>query len=363
MGSTLATGVSSASRFLWSDDFRANYATLMESPGCLRWSGVRASPKLLNRVVFSVPFLGFPLRKFELWSRTLDWISACNHFDGRRLIQYGYDWRAPLEETAALFASDLGEAVDNDVSNLRTPQTPDFVFFAHSMGGLLVQLALGSGQLHPSWVGALVFIGTPHKGSPSAFRSAYGSLSLPLFQDIFACIKRRNRLAFFSHLLECIRTFPSIYSLFPPEEVLYLYYSASSRSNPLTEGVMPRENVEIARRTHQLVKEATRVITKNSIRSYTVYTAVNANRLTELEYRVTPLQREQAYQILEPISTTMRGDGTVPAESAMGNIPPLVAMTVTNVTHDTMCNSPMTVACLDALFAEVGKDDSSLQYR
>jgi hypothetical protein len=152
-------------------------------------------------------------------------------------------------------------------------------------------------------------------------------------------------------------------SLFPPDDVLYLYYSPSSRSNPLRENVMPKEYAGIARMTHFILSKSTRRIMEHSIRSYCVYTAVNANRLTELACRVTPLPLEHAYEILEPISTTMQGDGTVSADSAKGNAPPFVGMTVTNVVHDVMCNSPLVIECLDALFAGVQEDDSSLQYR
>jgi hypothetical protein len=173
-------------------------------------------------------------------------------------------------------------------------------------------------------------------------------------------------VVFFNHLLECIRSFPSIYSLFPPNEILYLYYSPSSRSNPLLEDVIPPEYAERARRTHTLLNEATKCIMQHSIRSYALYTAVNANRRTDLEYRVTPMPGQQAYQIQETVSSTMQGDGTVPADSARGNTPPFVAMTVTNVSHDVMCNSPEVIKCLDALFAqveEVPTVDSSLQRR
>jgi hypothetical protein len=363
MGSTLSTGTGPGSRFLWSADFKENYATLVKSSGALRWSGNRAHAKLLNKVVFSLPYIPVPLCKFALWSRLLKWIAINRRLDYARLVEYGYDWRAPLDETAACLLAELAQKIGCDISVQRPQEKLLLLFFAHSMGGVVVQLALGRGFLHPSWIDSLVFIGTPHKGSPSAFRSAYSSLSLPLFKDIFNCITGRNRAVFFNHLLECIRTFPSIYSLFPPDEILYLYYSPSVRSNPLAENVMPRECIEIARRTHSALNDAAKLITQHSIHSYSIYTTVNEDRLTELEYRVTQLPRDQSYQIVETISTTMRGDGTVPEESARGAVPPLIPMTVTNVAHDVMCDSSLVVNCLDSIFVEVPEDDSSLQYR
>jgi hypothetical protein len=150
MGSTLATGSGPQSHFLWSDDFRENYATLVNSSGSLRWSGNRACAKLLNKVVFTAPILKFPLNKFDLWSRSLAWIRAHPRLDGALLIEFGYDWRAPLEETALQFSIHLRDAVGCDIRVQRPRDISDFVFFMHSMGGVLVQLALGNGLLHPS---------------------------------------------------------------------------------------------------------------------------------------------------------------------------------------------------------------------
>jgi hypothetical protein len=361
MGSTLAVDSRASSRLLWSDDFKLNYSTLLKSPGTLRWTGNRAYARLLNKVVFSVPVLGIPLTKFELWTRALEWIKSHTRFDGTLLVEYGYDWRAPLRDTAMELAPQVASAVGQDISKARPQEAPRLAFFMHSMGGLVVQLALGSGVLHPSWIDSLTFVGTPFKGSPAAFRSVYGSLSLPFFADIFSVIKRRNRAAFLAHLLESLQSFPSIYSLFPPKDVLYLYYSSSSRSNPLLEGVMPPEYGDVARETHELVMKAVGIIRENRIRSYVIYTAINANKRTDLEYRVTPLVHEHAYQVLETVASTMHGDGTVPAESARG-FDELTPMTVTNVDHDVMCNSQFVVDCLDALFTKVTYD-SSLQPR
>lgn len=358
MGSTLAVDSHPSSRLLWSNDFKANYGALLKNSGSLRWTGNRAYAKLLKKVVFSIPILTLPLTKFELWGRTLEWIKANSRFDRTLLIEYGYDWRAPLRETALELSKDLSNYVQQDVSKPRPPEAARLAFFMHSMGGLLVKLSLGAGALHPSWVDTLTFIGTPFRGSPAAFRSVYGSIGLPFFGEIFAVIKRRNRAAFLHHLLECIQSFPSIYSLFPPEDVLYLYYSSSSRSNPLLEGVMPEELAQIARETHDLVKTATAIVEQQSIRSYTVYTAVNATKRTELEYRVTPLVREQAYQVQETVATTMLGDGTVPAESARGVSFKAKSLSVTNIAHDVMCNATAVVDCLDALFTGVTYDPS-----
>jgi len=157
MGSTLTSRSSAGEHPLWSDDFRTNYTTLVKSSGSLSWTGNRAFAKLLNKVTFSAPILPFPLVKFELWTRTLDWIAANPQFDRALLVEYPYDWRAPLEETAAEMAKELAQMVGSTVSLPRPRDQADFVFLMHSMGGLVTQLAIGGWDAasHVDWCARL----------------------------------------------------------------------------------------------------------------------------------------------------------------------------------------------------------------
>lgn len=114
---------------------------------------------------------------------------------------------------------------------------------------------------------------------------------------------------------------------------------------------MPEEHKNIAKETHAAINRAIQTITTYSVRSYTIYTAIHENKRTDLEYRTTPLPRQRAYKIEETTATTMRGDGTVTEESAMGYDPPFKGTPVTNVSHDVMCNSEAVVNCLSNIFA------------
>jgi hypothetical protein len=135
MGSTLATGPGPQGTFLWSDDFRTNYKTLVNSSGSLRWTGNRAYAKLLNKVVFTAPLISLPLKKFELWSRSLAWIGAHPQLDGPLLVEFGYDWRAPLDETVLELSLRLAAAVGCDIRAPRPKDNPDFVFLCTAWEG------------------------------------------------------------------------------------------------------------------------------------------------------------------------------------------------------------------------------------
>ncbi|MHB8390981.1 MAG: esterase/lipase family protein [Acidobacteriaceae bacterium] len=337
---------------LWSEDIRLNYERLIKSPGSLSWSGNRAKAALIPdfTVSASIPILGrsLSLKRVSVWGRVLSWIEQHPAFAHGKVISFGYDWRGPLIETAAELAICMSEAVGRDVSLTRDDEDAKFCVVAHSMGGIVALLAIGKGIVHPTWIDRLFLIGTPLNGAPSAFSAAYHEVNLPFFAELFALVRRRNMTLFHKHLLECIRTFPSIYSLLPPQEVPYLYYGHSSRSNPLREDSMPEALRALAIETHSFLLRAREIIGISKVEAYTVYTEVDSRRQTDLEYRVTPHGRDYGYTIEELIASTAYGDGTVPSESARGGSP-FRFKTVTNVDHAFLCNDPEVVECLTSL--------------
>lgn len=83
------------------------------------------------------------------------------------LYTFSYDWRKPLELTAAA----LVRAMD-DISGREQAagRTPELKFVAHSMGGLLLRSALGLRNARDPFagIGRVVFIAPPFLGSISA---------------------------------------------------------------------------------------------------------------------------------------------------------------------------------------------------
>lgn len=125
---------------------------------------------------------------------------------GDRVVDFPYDWRAPLELSAALLADTLAE--EAKARGCRA------VVLAHSMGGLVARWAienLGASK----HVCDLVLMGTPNTGAPEAFLAlkqgpmiAVGNAVLRVAFNIWS----RSRKAQLHSLLA--RT-PSFYYLLP----------------------------------------------------------------------------------------------------------------------------------------------------
>src|SRR5918994_5983188 len=136
--------------------------------------------------------------------------------------EYSYDWRQSLLVTANKFGQDLGKYTERLAVEKRVPPNEiSYVFLTHSMGGLMVRIALALGVLDPSVVDKMVHIGSPLGGSVSAFRSAYRTGSLPLMQTLYSVFKgKKNAEVFFQNFLKSVRSFPSVYQLMPPRTAL-----------------------------------------------------------------------------------------------------------------------------------------------
>jgi hypothetical protein len=353
MGSTLHYPGATENVEIWGDDFRLNYARLIKNPQILKWTWQTANARLLK----SVSVWNWPSLKIELWKRILDCLKSFPEFSlSAGLFEYGYDWRAPLAETAKLFAEKLAFQVKASSLNLeRLSSQSQLTFVTHSMGGFVVRLALALKHLHPSWVDRIIHIGAPLKGAPVAFRVAYDSCTLPFFNELFMLFHLKNANLFKEVLLDCFRSFPSLYELMPPIEVRYLYYSPSVIKNPLEEDFLPKTYRELAERTHQSLIESERVIIHHKIKVFTIYTAVSIKKQTELMYRVESIASPTpGYQVIELIGKTSEGDGTVSAQSACGSGPGAIGNSVLNVPHADLCNSASVADLLRILLSGSG---------
>ena len=161
MGSTLFTeNGSDERREIWSEHFAQNHRLLCYEPSLLRWSGQPAKSSLLENVYGPFPL---PFVKIRLWRGLLRFLEEHQQFGTEgHTLKYSYDWRQSLLETAqglgeqlTLHSRWLAEDKKMTTGELR------YVFFTHSMGGLVVRIALGLGVLDPSAVNRLVHIGSP----------------------------------------------------------------------------------------------------------------------------------------------------------------------------------------------------------
>ena len=126
---------------------------------------------------------------------------------GDTLFIYNYDWRRDNVESAV----GLGRAIQQIKDRLRAPEMR-FDIVAHSMGGLVAQYYLGygtedvigrGGPYTATWAGApnigrMILIGTPLKGTMSAFRTLNTGFSRTMSPAV-------------------VFTMPSLYQLLPSD--------------------------------------------------------------------------------------------------------------------------------------------------
>jgi hypothetical protein len=345
MGSVLRYQTTGTHDEIWGANLIENYRRLVQNPDVLKWTGQTANASLLKTIRLAdwLPFL-----KVDLWRNSLEFLTALPEFrPSAHLIEFGYDWRASLIETAKVLAASLTSRVNAPIDSLRTSSHSQFVFLTHSMGGVVVRIALALKLINPTWVDRIIHIGSPLKGAAVTFRVAYERSTLPLLAEILKFAHRKNSALFTRNLLRCFKSFPSLYQLLPPLDVKYLHYSPSVLRNPLEEEFLPAFCRELTEETHRRLVEAEIFIIAHKIKVFTIYTAVNLQNRTDIMYRIRTVgEPEPGYLIEEVIGSTVQGDGTVSAQSASDSEPGALGKSVTNVDHAYLCNSKKVVEIL-----------------
>jgi hypothetical protein len=331
LGSVLKDG---AGGWIWSDDFLDNYNTLKENPGLLSWVGTKAKAQLLKTAR-----AGF-FAKIPLWDVIHHRVRLPPDFgDPPRIVEFGYDWRQSNVDSA----EDLGIALSNFLgcSTSAAPQNGEkrrFTFVMHSMGGLVVRVAIGKGIIHVDWIDRLIHIGSPLFGAQSAFGTLFGGDDddiLPLLSTVVRWTRRRNAQKFLETLRSCIRTCPSVYELLPRGQIPFISYSSIAYTNPLNEEYLAPKMRQYAFDAHLLLNEGTDVLKKAKRKSFAIFTNCSPSRGTNIMYRVEAQQH--GYRILETIGKTYYGDGTVPSDSARGDVTQDDSIPVFDVKHAEMC--------------------------
>jgi hypothetical protein len=343
MGSRLFYGSGANSQEIWGENFAANYRRIINQPTSLQWNGIPADSEPL-RYVYASERAGlrrFP--KFRLWERLLKFLEGHEEFGNPRQVwEYSYDWRQSLLVTAQTLGRDLDEYTEALATERGIPPNDiSYVFLTHSMGGLVVRIAVALGVLAPSAIDRIVHIGSPLDGSVHAFRSAYRGGSLPLLQTFYRVFKgKKNAQAFHDSFLRSVKSFPSVYQLMPPKANDYLVYTPHDKRNPLSGSIIDATMRRHATVAHRELVRANLMLEQGSIRVFTVYSDYHSKR-TDTEYQVQELgDPDPGYLIKDPMpcQSTEKGDGTVSMWSAMGTDPPCLRLRVTNVDHAVMCH-------------------------
>jgi hypothetical protein len=322
---------------LWTEDFDANYHRLVRNSALFTY-GERAQPTGILKNIRLFRWLSVK----DLYGRLLKFLGGhpdFNHPGG--VIEFPYDWRGDLNDTADLLGHSLRERFGPSPDDWPCRITP----VTHSMGALVVRIALAKGVVPMSKVRRIVHIAPPLMGSAAAFRSAYHDIRLPLASMMFDWVWRMNSGLARQHLLEVMRTFPSVYQLMPPEHELYLYCGSGGNENPLqaAHSVITPQMKLAAKTAHDAIKASVDVIARSNVPVHTIR-GVSLRRATDALYKV--FVGNAGYEILEPLPYGhATGDSTVTADSASygGQDATPDVRDVLNVEHAEMCNAQTVV--------------------
>jgi len=310
---------------LWSDNFLGNYWRLIRNPGQFAFHGERAgAPRILDAIR-----LPTGLRLRSLFNRVRDEAAADASRRNGLVVDYPYDWRADLIESAELLAAELRNRFGTNLmgSNLNIRAV------THSMGGLLVRIAVGAGFLPPASIQRVIHIGSPLGGSAAAVRSLFDSFRLPLIEPFFYVAWGRGMPLAKQNVRDVMATFPSIYQLIPPQRDRFLMVATGVMVNPLDSGeyVIPADKKGLADRAHEAIRRSHELIPKAKVR---IVRGFGLN--TDAEYKV--YRDGSRYELLPPLPLReSSGDGTVTAASAADGGDYAVA-NVQAVQHAFMCN-------------------------
>jgi hypothetical protein len=212
MGSSLYYPALDGTReYIWTDRIRDNYTELIHNPPVLAWSGRVATGDLIE--AFRATHFDFPKR--NIWKRVLDSLAGHTEFGAPHCVQrIGFDWRQSLVDSGPALVAQIDDHLTRHFP-LQRPADIRLTFITHSMGGLLLRSAIGSGALRSDRIDRVVHIGAPLEGAAEAFHAAYKGCRLPYLRGVSRLRHWRNSQRFWDLLKAAIQTFPSVYQLMP----------------------------------------------------------------------------------------------------------------------------------------------------
>jgi DNA-binding beta-propeller fold protein YncE len=245
---------------------------------------------LLPSGLLSIQIPGTPVRFYTAYDDLIAFLRDARGYQlNRDLFTYPYDWRYDIGPQGKRFGAWLRTHVPG--------RHVDVV--AHSQGGLLLSSYLAQ-TTEEDVIRTVIFLGTPHQGSPQAYMALRGYNAALSDLDI-----RPTPLLDLSTLAFLVRNFPSAYELLP---TLPFVFRGRTTAEPLdsTYGQPPLPNPMLRARAtdfHSAIgsrSRAPRTFAVNGSAHRTI------NRLVE---NVAHCFR---------VGTEATGDGTVPTASAAG---------------------------------------------
>ncbi|KAL1838860.1 hypothetical protein VTJ49DRAFT_2113 [Mycothermus thermophilus] len=180
----------------------------------------------------------------KFWPK--EWLPKESGFGNIRIYSYGYDadWQAS-KSTSTINVHDFGRELLEKIRNsthILSSTTNPIVFVAHSMGGLVIKQAYVLARQDPSSaelagrMKAMVFLGTPHRGSDLA-------RTLNRILGAFPGRSSRSYISNLSGQNELLGLLNDSFRHFAPDVSLYSFYESRPTNLGLrSEMIVPKES-------------------------------------------------------------------------------------------------------------------------
>jgi hypothetical protein len=280
-------------RELWGENIISSFRNLASNAGLMKlapeWMRTDAvKPEcVLERVqVMRIPVARM-YRKLFARIRRLSSPTQCD------FVPFPYDWRRDMETVANQLSLTVKEIAARGVD----PEHR-FTLIGHSMGCLVIAIALLTKGVPVESVNSVVFVAPPFLGSPSAFIALYDSGYLPGFDFVERFLGlRRDRLSRISNMLEASQTFTSLYQLLPHESDRFLTLPKGNTINPLSneDDVVTGATKQSANRIHSTISGLPAFLISNSIQ-HVIICGITNRRTMQLKFDQLPEARHKLKQ-------------------------------------------------------------------
>jgi pimeloyl-ACP methyl ester carboxylesterase len=352
---------------LWSADMLGSLSQLDSNPQLLKLDSANNDEpyEILERLMLNSKLLSTPV--YNLCGALRQKLREREKAGDFSYVEFPYDWRRDNKKTADKLRDLLSNhGFDLTDGRQAESETHRLTIIAHSMGNLVVAIALKCGFIHPKNVHYLISIGAPFLGAPNAFKGLYTTGYLPPLDWMEIWIgKGRNPVARRNALLQTMQSFSSIYQLLPPVANQFVRLSTAGPINPLTQNFIPQDKKDAANGTHSYLYDFENFLITNSVNYRLIYgTGEKASLRQRLlywlsltAYRIRHLNTDSSYNakigqtswgatfIKIKVRDKTPGDGTVPEFSAslMKEETAPNRRAIPDIDHMTMCNDSRVV--------------------
>jgi len=303
-------------QIVWGEDGSVLWQTLTTAPERLQLPTPLEVGKVLHRI------RGVLGGSTDVYGPLLSFLEERLGYEhGNDFVAFGYDWRQSNTHTALSLAEFLRSKIRDGFTSLK--------LLAHSMGGIVVRLVLGSPEYKDvaDCVTSFIQIGTPVRGSSQAYRTLKEGPKFGWIQNFLLGFEWHKHPKQFHRLMNCLSSFPSLFELLPHETDKILLLESDEPCAALDKRAWPHLETAVLQsyvKTHDIVREVRRPYLRSI---YSVDIETDSHYIVEPDF--------QRFKAVIPLP----GDGRVLVFSAaLGTCPENCCVIRGAVKHDQLPN-------------------------